>query len=98
MDGEAYDASDVALKDGDLGSIYADGDAGRMGKLVLWGFLHERSVTYCTLDVIEEACRQELYQPLSRLVLSCLRRCDAVLKIINDDVRPRHQRLPEHAI
>ena len=46
----------------------------------------------------EEARRQELHQPLSRLVLSCLRRCDAVLEIINDDVRARHQRLPEHAI
>lgn len=88
MDGKAYDASDVALKDGDFGSIYADGDAGGMGELVFWGILHERSATYCTLDVIEEekACRQELHQPLSRLVLSCLRRRDAILEIINDDV------------
>lgn len=41
--GEPYNANDITLEEGGAGAVHADGDARSMRKLVLGGFLHQRS-------------------------------------------------------
>jgi hypothetical protein len=77
--------------------IYANGDARRVRELILGDFLHKPSA--CNAHRLHcEPCRQELCESLSRITLTLLCGCDAVLEIVNDDVRTNRQRPLEHTV